>query len=147
MIRSRVTFEVDEPEVDRLLRSRGGAVAQAVNDVAERTARAARSRAPVDSGRLRNSIRVRSHATASQFKAWVYTNVEYSVYVHEGTGIYGPRGRPIRPRRGRFLAWEDPNGGGMIFAREVRGQRPQPYLLDALRFASPWPVDDRTLYT
>lgn len=87
-------------------------------------------------------------------KAWVYTPLEYGLYVHEGTGVYGPKGQPIRPKRGRFLVFEArnarttaPGRGNLVFAREVRGQRPQRFLLESLQAMSPWPVDDSVVYS
>lgn len=153
----RIEFELDEPAVRRLLQSPDGDVARAVRQLADRTANLARGMAPVDSGALRASIRVEVRYSSAEVKAWVYTPLEYGLYVHEGTGIYGPLGRPIRPKRGQFLVFEArnarttaPGRGRLVFAREVRGQRPQRYLLEALRTAAGglgWPVDDSVIYT
>jgi hypothetical protein len=92
--------------------------------------------------------------TSRTVKAWVYTPLEYGLYVHEGTGIYGPKGQPIRPKRGQYLRFESrnprttaPGRGSIVFARQVRGQRPNRYLLRALQAASPWPVDGAVIYT
>lgn len=46
--------------------------------------------APVDTGRLRNSI---SHVVAGN-TVYIGTNVEYAPYVELGTGKYYPGGRP-----------------------------------------------------
>jgi len=143
---TRVEWHFNDVELERLLRDRNGPVGRMVRRVADRTASLARSYAPVDSGRLRASIRVKFRAGEREVKAWVYTNLDHGLYVHEGTGIYGPRGRPIRPRRGRFLVFPGEDGR-LVFAREVRGQRPQRFLLRALENASPWPVDDTVIYT
>lgn len=44
----------------------------------------------IDTGNLRNSI---SHAVdESEPAAYIGTNVEYGIYVHEGTGIYAVNG-------------------------------------------------------
>lgn len=53
----------------------------------------------------------------------------YPYYVHEGTGIYGIFHRPIRPVRSRFMRFVGRTG--LVFARTVRGQRPQPYVAEA----------------
>lgn len=151
----RVNITLNEPEIERLLRSPDGDVAQMLKRVANATANIARAEAPVDNGPLRASIRVSEIRTTSRtVKVWVYTNLEYGLYVHEGTGIYGPKGQPIRPKRGKYLVFEArnrrttaPGRGNMVFAREVRGQRPNRYLLRGLRTASPWPVDDTVVYT
>lgn len=151
---SRVEITINDAEVDRLLRSADGDVYKAVERVVLATRNLAVSMAPVDDGPLRASLRTRMQATSREVKGWVYSNLEYALYVHEGTGIYGPRGQPIRPKRGQYLVFEARNArttprgrGNLVFAREVRGQRPQRYLLNALRAASPWPVDDTVIYT
>lgn len=59
----------------------------------------------------------------------------YALYQHEGTGIYGPKRRPIKPKRGKFLVWKDPDSGRLIFAREVRGVPPKKFLTKAVDFA------------
>jgi hypothetical protein len=150
----RVEFMWNEPEIERMLRSPDGEVATYVRRVAEATRSLAVGMAPVDNGPLRASLRVRMEYTGSQVKAWVYSNLEYALYVHEGTGIYGPKGTPIRPKRGRYLVFEArnarttaPGRGNLVFARQVRGARPNRFLLRALQQASPWPVDSTVIYT
>lgn len=151
---TRVDITINDAEVNRLLRGQDGEVVTAVRRVVTATRNLAVSLAPVDDGVLRASLRTRLETNSREVKGWVYTDLEYGLYVHEGTGIYGPRGSPIRPRRGRYLVFEARNArttprgrGNLVFARQVRGQRPQRYLLDALREASPWPVDDTVIYT
>lgn len=68
-----------------------------------------------------------------------------STWLEEGTGIYGPRRRPIRPKRGKYLVFrvdrnwkgegnavEGPRlgktAGDLVFAREVRG-RPASWIM------------------
>jgi len=62
---------------------------------------------------------------------------EYAVYVHEGTGIQGPNGRPfeIRPRVKKGLMWD----GAIHPMKKVihPGQKPQPFLLDAYNEVQP----------
>lgn len=71
--------------------------------------------------RLRRVVRVVSeHPTANVPK-----------FQHEGTGIYGPKRRPIRPKRAPFLAWRDQKTGDWVFAKEVRGSPPRKYLFNA----------------
>ncbi|NGO72274.1 HK97 gp10 family phage protein [Streptomyces boncukensis] len=135
----RVDVDVDEAAVARL-------VADVVDEVTAEVANAARRRAPVDRGQLRASIRSETRQHGSQVVGEVWSSLEYAAYVHQGTGIYGPAGRPIRPRRARVLSWEPSGGGGRVYAREVRGQRPQPWLLEALREVAPGPVDETVRY-
>jgi len=83
--------------------------------------------------------------------AVIGTNLEYGLFVHEGTGIYGPRRAPIRPKRARWLRWPVKNnayrltggnrryqGGATAryaFAKKVKGVPPRPFLRQALRAA------------
>lgn len=151
---SRVEITIDDAAVDRLLRSPDGDVYRTVRGVVLATRSLAVSFAPVDNGPLRASLRTKMEVSTRTVKGWVYSDLEYSLYVHEGTGIYGPRGQPIRPKRGQYLVFEGRNArttprgrGNLVFARQVRGQRPQRFLLEALIAASPWPVDDTVIYT
>jgi HK97 gp10 family phage protein len=54
---------------------------------------AAKARCPVDTGRLRSSINWRMSLDGGTLAAIIGTNVEYAIYVHEGTR-YMP-GRPF----------------------------------------------------
>lgn len=55
--------------------------------------------APVDTGRLRNSIKTKSEITQDGAKAQVFTNVEYAPYVEFGTGEKGRESNIDRPER------------------------------------------------
>ena len=90
---------------------------------------------PGDTGRLRSSIRVEVDRSSNPTWAKVGPNVFYGPYVEFGTGIYGPRRRPIVPVRRRFLSWVDRRTGRRIFARSVRGSRPRPYMKPGLERA------------
>lgn len=82
--------------------------------------------APVDTGTLKNSIAYE----VTQRQATVGTELHYAPYVHEGTGIYGPLRREIRPVTASVLSWVG-RDGRRVFARFVRGMRPRPFLRDA----------------
>ena len=52
----------------------------------------------------------------------------YASFQNYGTGIYGPEGTPIVPRRpGGVLVFDWPAAGGIVFARSVRGTEPTHY--------------------
>ena len=52
----------------------------------------------------------------------------YMEAVQSGTGMYGPSGQMIRPKKpGGVLAWEG-KSGEMHFARFVRGMRPRDFI-------------------
>jgi hypothetical protein len=49
----------------------------------------------------------------------------YPTFQNEGTGIFGPEGQPIRPKKpGGVLVFDWPAAGGIVFARSVIGTEP-----------------------
>lgn len=101
-----------------------GALKRAIGNTAYRVEGQAKQNAPVDQGILRGSINTDgSHKRGNDVYASVGTNVEYAKAQEEGTGIYGPRKTPIRPKNGKLLAWK--RNGKWHFARQVRGVRPK----------------------
>lgn len=140
-----MTVRLNRDEVRRVLTSRDGPVAGLllqravrVEDRAAMNLTRGATRA-IDTGRLRASL---AHELVSQsggLVARVGTNVQYALYVHEGTGIYGPKRMPIRPKSRRALAFQwkrapvPPNGkGGRHVYRSVKGSPPRPFLRQAL---------------
>lgn len=91
-------------------------------------------RAPrrIDTGRLRSDIHVQMIIVGTHPVGRVGFNVFYGLFVHEGTGIYGPKGIPITPRRAKFLRWKNKTGKGYTYAKVVKGMKPNPFLKDAL---------------
>ena len=144
---SRVTTVVDDRALRSLLISDAGPIAAELSRRAIRVQNEAKRLAPVDNGTLRASIthELRSPGNAKRLVARVGTNLEYALFVHEGTGIYGPKHRPIKPRTAKVLRWpvRGTNRGGsrtigavgFAFAPQVKGVRPRPFLRDALRAA------------
>ena len=128
------------------------AIAGAEQDLrvrANRVLNAARRGAPVDTGRLRSSLAVEFSTNPGGLPvARIGSNLPYAVWVHEGTGLYGPRGQMITPRSARFMVWPVTNnnyvstggprrfkGGATAqyaFAKQTRGMRGRPFLLSAL---------------
>lgn len=89
----------------------------------------------IDTGRLRSSIATVPFSYKGTFGVRVGTNVQYAIFVHEGTGLYGPLGRMIIPRRAKFLKFTPKGSPRAVFARMVRGMRANPFLRDALPVA------------
>lgn len=101
---------------------------------ANRVKNRAQQLAPVDKGVLRSSIGVEYRGDGRGMVARVGSSVDYALYVHEGTGLYG-RGGLIRPVRAKVLAWRGRgpgSRGGMVFRAFSRGSRGRPFLRDAL---------------
>lgn len=68
---------------DEIAKELGTAITRALEEVGIQAEGDAKALCPVDTGRLRNSI---THAIdASDSTAVIGTNVEYALYVHEGT--------------------------------------------------------------
>lgn len=96
----------------------------------------ARRRAPVDKGTLRASITLTfSRGPRGEPVAQIGSNLPYAVWVHEGTGVFGPKGQPIVPRSAQFLRFVPRGGTRPVFARSVQGMPGRPFLLEALEDA------------
>lgn len=89
----------------------------------------------IDTGRLRASIATQVVTRDGEPAVLVGTNVNYALFVHDGTGVYGPTGRPIRPRRAKFLRFRPRGSRRWVYARSVKGMRPNAFLLNALHAA------------
>lgn len=88
----------------------------------------AKQLSPIDSGRLRQSILVSPMQQAGNtFTGSVGTGVGYTAWLENGTGIYGPLGRPITPKTKKVLAFVG-RGGKMVFAKSVKGVRGRFYM-------------------
>lgn len=88
----------------------------------------------VDTGTLRSSISTQLLTIGGKPAVRVGTNVYYALYVHDGTGIYGPKGTYITPISAKYLSWKLKNGK-RVFALRVRGMEPNPFLKDAVMAA------------
>jgi len=89
----------------------------------------AKEYAPVDKSTLRKSILREFDSDTGK----VGSNLEYAKYQEFGTGIYGPKGTPIVPKRAKMLAWKS-KSGQWIFARSVSGVRPKMFLFNSLAY-------------
>jgi hypothetical protein len=133
-VTASVRIDLNYRQINRILRSPNGLVARNMLRRGRKVQRHAQRNVNSRTGALARSIKVRLAMEAGAPGVDVYTDLYYSLWVHDGTGIYGPRGRPIRPRRARYMVFRG-SGGTMVYARSVRGQRANPYLRDALRSA------------
>lgn len=90
-----------------------------------------RSPRRVDTGRLRSSITTQLISVSGKPAVRVGTNVIYAIFVHDGTGIYGPKGAYIYPKRKKYMSWKS-KGGKRVFAVKTKGMKPNPFLADAV---------------
>lgn len=86
--------------------------------------------APHRTNALRNSIQAKTAAARSEI--W---GLFYGRYHIEGTGIYGPKKRPIVPVRAKVLRFVI--GDRVIFAKSVRGIKPNRFDQRAVERAKP----------
>lgn len=108
--------------------------------VGRRVQNAAKKRAPVDEGTLRASIDYVVGVTPAGTHVTIGSPLDYARYIHEGTGIYGPKGQPITPVTRQVLKFQVKGSTGKrrgkdaqwVFAKSVKGIRPNPFLVDAL---------------
>jgi len=111
----------------------------AIEDIADEIEAVATANAPEDTGVLKaNAVARRDLKRRVQGPGGLVVKSEISVpkepvyakWVHDGTGIYGPKGTPIVPRRAKFMRFQI---DGKWFAKtSVLGQKPQPYLKEAV---------------
>ena len=121
----------------------------------------AQKRAPKKTGTLIRSIRVddvnEREQTATVRAGSTTGKIGYAQFVEFGTGIYGPRRRPIVPVRAKALRFPGSNastrlsgnltaaqqrreaaqpGSSYVFRRSVRGRKATPYLIPAVKFVA-----------
>ena len=137
----KITHRLDLAAVHRLLTSPRGPVARdllvrgiRVQSQARKNLAGMAGAGPkrINTGRLRSSIAVQLLSRRGGLVCRIGSNVHYALYVHEGTGVYGPRHRPIRPVTKRYLRFKPRGSREFVFARQVRGMKPNKYLVRAL---------------
>ena len=102
-----------------VIEAKNEAIARALETIGLVAERYAKEKAPVDTGRLRNSI---SHQVDDE-TVYVGTNVEYAPYLEFGTGKFAEGG-------GRPTPWSYQDSKGDWHT--TNGMKPQPYLRPAI---------------
>lgn len=94
--------------------------------------RRAKELVPVDMGKLRQNITAlrKTSGEGAQIETAVQARMPYAAYIEIGTGIYGPRGMPITPKKGKYLVFQTKDGK-TVFAKSVKGMKSRPYLAPA----------------
>ena len=106
---------------------------QAVKKTALLVERTAVKLAPYKTQNLLNSITTEFKGSGFYSSAKVKATARYAIFVHEGTGIFGPNREPIRPKEKKALYWE----GAAHPVKMVRGMKPRPFLRKALEEEGP----------
>ncbi|KGI79382.1 hypothetical protein IL38_24100 [Actinopolyspora erythraea] len=143
-------------QVAAFVTSEAGPVVRQVHRETEKVRNAAVRRCPRDTGTLAASLEATVHVTGMRVTGIVGSRLDYALYVHEGTGIYGPKKRPIYPVSAQVLRFKPSRGagparrgsrgssperrGGYVYARWVRGMPPHPFLVEALEAVTKAPV-------
>lgn len=102
-----------------VIEAKDESIARALETIGLVAERYAKEKAPVDTGRLRNSI---SHQVDDE-TVYVGTNVEYAPYLEFGTGKFAESG-------GRPTPWSYQDSKGEWHT--TNGMKPQPYLRPAI---------------
>lgn len=128
---SSAEIHVNQAALQNMLRNPKGQVARGILKIGKKVERKAKRLTPVDHGVLRNSITTELIIRRGPV-ARIGTKVKYALAVHNGTGIYGPKGVPITPKRGKVLVFTSRKTNQLVFARSVKGMKGTPYLRNAL---------------
>lgn len=134
MAEAAFIFRVDRVGLFNLLRSPRGLVSRDLVKRAKRVQRKARILAPKRTGRLAASIEITIRGGVTGISAYVGSRLYYAKWQHDGVGIYGKRGKPIRAKgRKKLLKFTGPLDGATVYVASVPGYTGTHYLTDALR--------------
>lgn len=102
------------------------------NEAGNATKAAIAAEAPVDSGEIVAGIGFKptfdpDGAPAIRFEF----DADHTLFVDQGTGVYGKYGARIKPRTAKVLAWMQ--DGQQKFARSVKGQKGQHFIAGGLK--------------
>ncbi len=104
-----------------------GSVQSGVYFLAEAIREKAQAEAPVRTSNLVNSIVPPSFSDGGMV-ATIKATAPYALFVHRGTGIYGPYATPIVPVNKKALFWP----GAAHPVRSVKGMKPNPFFTRAI---------------
>ena len=101
----------------------------------------AKVNAPRRTGKLQDSIMTTPSVSGT---GSVFTSLNYSIFVNEGTGLYGPKGTVIEPKSKQVLAtkvnpgWGTPNKSGYyIIGKWQRGMEANPFFTKTYNASQP----------
>jgi len=151
---ARVRVRINQAEYVRLTQSSAGPVVRQAERIGRRTVNKAKENVKVDDGHLRSTIDHNVTVLPGRVTMRAGSPLDYGLYLHEGTGLYGPKKRVIRPVSAKALRFSvkgvGPGGRGLakgnrpfVFAKFVRGVKPDKWLVRAFHDACPYPVRER----
>lgn len=93
----------------------------------------------INTGYLRTSVNTQLGVDSDGLVVRVGSKLKYALFVHEGTGIYGPKKRVIRPKSGKYLVFASKKSKvkkgkwkGKVVVPYVKGIKPNRFLTTAL---------------
>lgn len=89
----------------------------------------------IDTGRLRASISTLMVTRDGAPAVLIGSNLYYARWVHDGTGVHGPRHTRIVPKRAKFLRFRPKGSRKFVFRRSVAGMVRNQFLKNALSAA------------
>ena len=133
----QVRVDLHQTAIRNFLYSPGGPVVRGVRGWAQEVRATAVVKAPKDTGELAGSSSVEMNTLPGLVVGVIRFSAPHAMWVHEGTGVYGPRRRPITAR-GRVMRFRGRRGGagrnrGFTYTRSAQGQPGKPFLVTALR--------------
>lgn len=128
-----MTVIINRVTLREFLVGNNGPVSRDLAFRSQRVVNAAKRLCPVDTGRLRSSIRYAVFATHDNIYSMVGTDVAYAAFVHQGT-------KPHWPPMGAMQPWAKRHGfpagsaGAFLVARSIaqQGTPAVPFLIDAI---------------
>lgn len=80
---------------------------------------------PVNHGKMQSGWLIAGNSVG-ELNQKIYSSAVYTKYVNDGTGIYGPRGRLIRPKTKKALAFQ--YKGKKVVVPYVKGIKPRKFV-------------------
>lgn len=128
-----VRINIKQANIRKMYSDPKGPIVRGVLRMSKKVERKAKRLSPVDKGQLRASITSQIVFRGGIPIGRVGTNVKHARWVHEGTGIYGPRGVPIRPKTAKVLVFKPKGSTKNVYVKSVKGMKGRPFLRDALK--------------
>lgn len=140
MAQISVSLKLDDSQLRKLpgiLRQKAERAVNTSSLEMEATAtRNVRDMGVVKTGNLANSGVVNLRGEGFNRQAEITFRAGYSLFVHNGTGLFGPKKDFIRPKTKSMLSWIGADGK-RIFAKKVKGMKGRPFLADAMEAERP----------
>lgn len=130
MASPEIELRFNDEEVGRIiLRSTADNAESAIRKTTRFIESSAVKKAPERTSNLVNSITSSSRGQGFDTEGTVKATAHYALFVEQGTGVFGPKGKPIFPKNAKALRWMA--GGKAMFAKSILGMPARPFLKPA----------------